>query len=82
MTVKGKSDQGHVMRVAGAMSGTSMDGVDLAVIETDGVAVMGFGDSRYRPESKHHYSQQRDRVRIPREQSSRSVGKKFRVVAI
>ena len=49
MTVKGKSDQGHVMRVAGAMSGTSMDGVDLAVIETDGVAVMGFGESRYRP---------------------------------
>ena len=42
MTVKGKSDQGHVMRVAGAMSGTSMDGVDLAVIDTDGVAVMGF----------------------------------------
>ena len=29
------------------MSGTSMDGVDLAVIETDGVAVMGFGESRY-----------------------------------
>jgi anhydro-N-acetylmuramic acid kinase len=49
VTVKGKSDQGHVMRVAGAMSGTSMDGVDLAVIETDGVAVMGFGESRYRP---------------------------------
>ena len=49
MTVKGKSDQGHVMRVAGAMSGTSMDGVDLAVIETDGVTVMGFGESRYRP---------------------------------
>ena len=49
MTVKGKSDQGHVMRVAGAMSGTSMDGVDLAVIETDGVTVMGFGESRYPP---------------------------------
>ncbi|NKX45828.1 anhydro-N-acetylmuramic acid kinase [Roseicyclus persicicus] len=37
------------MRVAGAMSGTSMDGVDLAVIETDGVAVLGFGETRYRP---------------------------------
>jgi anhydro-N-acetylmuramic acid kinase len=31
------------------MSGTSMDGVDLAVIETDGVAVTGFGETRYRP---------------------------------
>lgn len=28
-----------------------MDGVDLAVIETDGVAVTGFGESRYRPYS-------------------------------
>lgn len=31
------------------MSGTSLDGVDLAVIDTDGVSVMGFGESRYRP---------------------------------
>jgi len=40
------------MRVAGAMSGTSLDGVDLAVIETDGVAVTGFGETRYRPYSE------------------------------
>lgn len=33
----------------GAMSGTSLDGVDAAVIETDGVALLGFGDSSYRP---------------------------------
>lgn len=47
--MKGKSDKTGPLRVAGAMSGTSMDGVDLAVIDTDGVAVMGFGESRYRP---------------------------------
>jgi len=40
------------LRAAGAMSGTSMDGVDLAVIETDGVAVTGFGETRYRPYSE------------------------------
>ena len=33
------------------MSGTSMDGVDLAVIETDGVSVLGFGPVQYRPYS-------------------------------
>jgi anhydro-N-acetylmuramic acid kinase len=31
------------------MSGTSMDGVDLAVIETDGTSITGFGETRYRP---------------------------------
>ncbi|MEJ6388231.1 anhydro-N-acetylmuramic acid kinase [Gymnodinialimonas ulvae] len=31
-------------RVAGAMSGTSFDGVDVAVIETDGVDIMAFGE--------------------------------------
>ncbi len=47
--MKGKSDKTGVLRVAGAMSGTSMDGVDLAVIETDGVSLHGFGTTRYRP---------------------------------
>lgn len=54
--MKGKSDRRGVgpgpVRVAGAMSGTSMDGVDLAVIETDGIAVTGFGETRYRPYSE------------------------------
>ncbi len=32
----------------GAMSGTSLDGVDAALIDTDGEAIFGFGASRYR----------------------------------
>ncbi|MGV6847518.1 MAG: anhydro-N-acetylmuramic acid kinase [Marinibacterium sp.] len=38
-----------VLRALGAMSGTSLDGVDAAVIETDGHTITGFGDRRYRP---------------------------------
>ena len=37
--------------VLGAMSGTSLDGVDAALIDTDGEAIFGFGASRYRPYS-------------------------------
>jgi anhydro-N-acetylmuramic acid kinase len=33
----------------GAMSGTSLDGVDAAMIKTDGHAVFAFGPSAYRP---------------------------------
>ena len=36
------------IRALGAMSGTSLDGVDAAVIETDGHRIIGFGDSSYR----------------------------------
>mgnify|MGYP001627876043 FL=1 len=35
----------------GAMSGTSLDGVDAAVIRTDGEVIESFGSSRYRPYS-------------------------------
>ena len=35
----------------GAMSGTSLDGVDAAMIKTDGHAVFAFGPSAYRPYS-------------------------------
>lgn len=37
-----------VLRVLGAMSGTSLDGVDAAVVETDGQRITGFGPSAYR----------------------------------
>lgn len=40
-----------VLRVLGAMSGTSLDGVDAAVVETDGQAIRAFGPSAYRPYS-------------------------------
>jgi anhydro-N-acetylmuramic acid kinase len=37
------------MRALGMMSGTSMDGVDAAVLETDGEEVAGFGPSAFVP---------------------------------
>ncbi|KIC44594.1 anhydro-N-acetylmuramic acid kinase [Ruegeria sp. ANG-S4] len=36
------------VRSLGAMSGTSLDGVDAAVVETDGHSIIGFGQSSYR----------------------------------
>lgn len=39
--------KGTVVRALGAMSGTSLDGVDAAVLETDGVSITGFGPSHY-----------------------------------
>ncbi len=38
-----------VIRAIGLMSGTSFDGVDAAVIETDGERIAGFGPTIYRP---------------------------------
>lgn len=38
--------------VAGAMSGTSLDGVDAALLRTDGHDILDFGDSRYRAYSE------------------------------
>ncbi|MGA0615476.1 anhydro-N-acetylmuramic acid kinase [Paracoccus sp. KR1-242] len=39
---------GGTIRALGMMSGTSLDGVDAALIETDGIRVSGFGRSAYR----------------------------------
>ncbi len=36
------------IKALGAMSGTSLDGVDTAVVETDGHRIIGFGPSGYR----------------------------------
>ncbi|KQI73169.1 anhydro-N-acetylmuramic acid kinase [Loktanella sp. 5RATIMAR09] len=43
--------QDGVITVLGTMSGTSLDGVDAAVLQTDGVQIAGFGPSAYRPYS-------------------------------
>jgi anhydro-N-acetylmuramic acid kinase len=40
------------VRAIGLMSGTSLDGVDVALIETDGVDVAQFGPTGYRPYSE------------------------------
>ncbi|MFC0340196.1 anhydro-N-acetylmuramic acid kinase [Paracoccus niistensis] len=37
------------MLVLGMMSGTSLDGVDAALLDTDGEAIFGFGRTGYRP---------------------------------
>src|SRR4051794_34482030 len=41
-----------MMTAIGLMSGTSLDGVDVALIETDGKRVRSFGPSGYRPYSE------------------------------
>jgi anhydro-N-acetylmuramic acid kinase len=40
-----------IVRAIGLMSGTSLDGVDVALIETDGERIAGFGPTGYRPYS-------------------------------
>lgn len=43
--------KGGMHRILGTMSGTSLDGVDAAVLVTDGVEIAGFGDTAFRPYS-------------------------------
>uniref|UniRef100_UPI001953D214 anhydro-N-acetylmuramic acid kinase n=1 Tax=Stenotrophomonas maltophilia TaxID=40324 RepID=UPI001953D214 len=39
---------GKPIRAIGLMSGTSMDGVDVALLDTDGETISGFGPTGYR----------------------------------
>lgn len=41
-------EKGAVITALGAMSGTSLDGVDAAVLRTDGIVIDGFGQHDYR----------------------------------
>lgn len=50
--MKEKGDGAVRLRIAGFMSGTSLDGIDMAVIETDGVDILSLGETRYRPYSE------------------------------
>ncbi|WBU52250.1 anhydro-N-acetylmuramic acid kinase [Paracoccus sp. SCSIO 75233] len=47
---------GRMIRALGMMSGTSLDGVDAAMIETDGERIGGFGPSGYRAYSHNESS--------------------------
>src|SRR5262249_9053315 len=38
-----------ILRAIGLMSGTSLDGIDVALIETDGDSLVRFGATGYRP---------------------------------
>ena len=48
------------VRALGAMSGTSLDGVDAAVVETDGQEILGFGPTGYRAYSAQERTVLRD----------------------
>lgn len=55
--IAGRGDKGKMAKrgplwALGTMSGTSLDGVDAAMILTDGVAIFDFGPSAYRPYSE------------------------------
>jgi len=51
------------VRAIGMMSGTSLDGVDVALLETDGESITNFGPTGYRPYSDAEQALLRDALR-------------------
>jgi anhydro-N-acetylmuramic acid kinase len=50
----------RVLKALGLMSGTSMDGIDAAILETDGETIAAFGPTHFSPYS----ASMRDRMRV------------------
>ena len=59
MALEFEIEGGAPVWVAGCMSGTSLDGVDVALIKTDGTKILGIGDTYFRPYSDAEQAQLR-----------------------
>lgn len=59
------------IRTLGLMSGTSMDGIDLAMIDTDGETISAFGPTAFRPYSDDERAILRSALKAGREASDR-----------